>query len=338
MPNFKMSDFPLLSMDAMPGGVMTYDKGGTGMAFLTSELEKREERLKEPLAAVTWPRDIPVVTGGGWVDSIASFNVSYGSSGGSADGLLTNESNELPIIQADIDKDVARTFIWGQILRIPMIDQEKMSQIGRSLDQIFDKGLHLAHDKELDKNVYVGYPKLGTYGLVNHPSVTTVVAAPHTSGGTDTTWAEKSADEILADINRVLYSTIMASGNDNRGMANHILIPWVQYSMLITRKVDEGSGKSIMTYLEENNIATKQGIDLVFEPCPWCEKAGTSQKDRLVAYRNDKEMVHFEITVPLKRLFTQPSAAHIAYLSPYLTQFSQVIFDYLSHALYMDGI
>lgn len=337
MPNI-LSQYPMLSMDAMPGGVMTFDKGGTGMVFLTSELEKREEKLKEPLAAVTWPRDIPVVTGGGWVDSIASFNVSYGTSGGSADGLMTNESNELPIIQADIEKDVARTFTWGQILRIPMIDQEKMSQIGRSLDQIFDKGLHLAHDKEMDKNVYVGYPKLGTYGLVNHPSITTVVAAPHTANGTDTTWAEKTPDEILADFNRVQFSTILASGGDNRGMADHFLIPWEQYSMLVNRKVDEGSATSIMTYLQENNIASKQGIDFVIEPCPWCKGAGTSQKDRMVAYRNDKDMVHFDITVPLRRLFTQPSAAHVAYLSPYVTQFSQVIFEYLSHAMYMDGI
>lgn len=338
MPNLKMSDFPIMSMDALPGGVLTFDKNGTGMAFLVGELEKREEKLKEPLAAVTWPRDMPVKTGGGWVENIASFNVSYGSSGGSAEGLLTGESNELPIIQADIEKDSARVFIWGQIVRIPMIDQQKLQQVGRSLDQIFDKGLHLAHDKEIDKNVYVGYPKLGTRGLINHAAITTVVAAPHTSGGSDTQWSKKNADEILVDINRVLYSTIQASGNDNRGMANHILIPWKQYSDLVVRKVDEGSGKSIMTYLMENNIATKQGIDLKIEPCPWCEGAGTSSTDRLAAYRNNTDMVNFQITVPLRRLFTQPSAEKIAYLSPYVTQYSQVIFEYLSHAMYMDGI
>ena len=31
----------------------------SGMIFLEGELEKRDDRLREPLASVTWPRDIP---------------------------------------------------------------------------------------------------------------------------------------------------------------------------------------------------------------------------------------------------------------------------------------
>lgn len=337
---FERFSFPEL---AVPGvgnpGIFTNDAAvAGGMAFLIGELEKRDETLREPLTAVDWPRDIPVVSGGGFVDSITSYNVSYGSTGGTNDGLIQNESNELPIVQADIDKDRFPVFIWGHIIRVPMIDQQKLQSIGRSLDSIFDKGLHLAHDKKLDENVYRGFPNLGTYGLINSPSITTVTAAPHTTGGTDTEWSKKTPDEILADINRVLTGTIEASGYDRRGMANHILIPWAQYTDIVNRKLDEGSATSVLTYLMENNIANKQGIDLAIEPTQWCKAAGTGSADRLVAYRNDREMVKMDITVPLKRLMTQPSVAHLAYLTAYATQFSCVQWLYTTHAMYVDGI
>lgn len=328
MPNFNMNSFPMLPIQGMAGGQMTYDAGG--LAFLQGELEKQDSKLNEPLSAVTWQRDIPVKTGGGFVDSISSYNVSYGTTGANTDGILSTDSNMLPVIQADIDKDTYRVFVWGHIIKVPMIDQERMQKIGRPLDDLFNKGLRLAHDKELDKNVYLGHTELGAFGLVNSPRVATIAAAK--------TWATATPDEILDDINKVLTQTIQNSEYDNRGMANHILLPWQQYTWLVTRKVGTDVDKSIMDYLMENNIASKQGIDLTIEPLRYCEKAGTGDTDRLVAYRNDEDMVRMDITVPLKRLFTQASAEHIAYLTPYVCQHSEVQWHYLTHALYMDGI
>lgn len=336
MNYYDAKQFPVLTLDGFGGAMMSFDAGG--MAFLVGELEKRDEKLHEPLSAVTWPRDIPVKTGGGYVDSVTSFNVSYGSAGGTDGGLLGQDSNELPVIQADIGKDSVPVFIWGHILKVPMIDQEKLQKVGRSLDQIYDKGLRLAHDKKLDENTYFGFPKHGTYGLVNDPRISTVTAAPHTPGGTDTKWEDKTPDEILADVNDGLTATIQASEYDNRGMANHVLIPWKQFTAISTRKVGVTGDKSILTYLEENNIAKKSGIDLTILPCKQCEGAGTGESDRMVFYRNDEEMVRMNITVPLKRLFTQVSAEHIAYLTPFVTQFSALEWLYLTHALYKDGI
>ncbi|MBQ9211088.1 MAG: DUF2184 domain-containing protein [Clostridia bacterium] len=336
MQQFDISKFPMLTLDAAPGGVMAFDAGG--MAFLVGELERRDPTLNEPLTAVTWQRDMPVKTGGGFVDSVASFNVSYGSTGGPEDGLMGQDTNELPVIQADIGKDTVPVFIWGHILKVPMIDQEKLQKVGRSLEQIYDKGLRLAHDKKLDENVYYGFPEHGSYGLVNDPNITTVTAAPHTSGGTDTQWSKKDADEILADINRGLVGTIKASEYDNRGMADSVLIPWDQFSDISMRKVGVTGDKSILTYLLENNIAKKQGIELTILPAKQCAGAGTGGADRMIFYRNDEEMVRMNITVPLKRLFTQPSAAHIAYLTPFVTQFSALEWIYTTHAMYIDGI
>src|SRR6267378_2127585 len=52
-----------------------------GMAFLQAELEKLDPKVREPLTSVTWMRDIPVKSGGGWVDFTSVFSVDYGIAG-----------------------------------------------------------------------------------------------------------------------------------------------------------------------------------------------------------------------------------------------------------------
>ena len=54
----------------------------SGLAFLESELEKLDPLLREPLTSTTYPRDIEIESGGGWVEATSAFNVEYGRSGG----------------------------------------------------------------------------------------------------------------------------------------------------------------------------------------------------------------------------------------------------------------
>lgn len=340
MKNFAYPTLNVPTNDGIPSSGFAMDAASIsgGMAFLVGELEKRDEKLHEPLTSVTWARDMPVKTGGGWVDSVSVFDVSYGTTGGTDEGLMGNETNDLPIMQADIGKDVYRVFQWGHILRVPFIDQQKLQKIGRNLDDILNKGLHLVHDKAIDKNVYVGQTKHGTYGLVNDPTIATATAAPHTALGSDTQWVNKTPDEILADINRVQLTTWANAEYDLKGMANHILIPAEQYAYIVHTKVGVTGDKSILTYLLENNIGKNQGVELNIFPCRWCDGAGTGSADRMVAYSNDYDMVRFDITVPLQRMATQASVPHMAYLTPYVTQFSQVQWIYRQHAMYLDGI
>ena len=139
-------------------------------------------------------------------------------------------------------------------------------------------------------------------------------------------------------MNSALLTTWSASEYDLSGMANHILIPPEQYTLLVERKVGVTGDKSILQYLLENNLGHNQGNDLFIAPSVWCKDAGTGGKNRLVAYCNNEDRVRFDITVPLQRIFTQASSAHLAYLTPYVTQFSVLQWPYRQHALYMDGI
>ena len=57
-------------------------------AFLVSELEKRDPIVRVPLTSFTYARDIPIKTGGGWVDHTSNLNIDYGITGGSSNGTV----------------------------------------------------------------------------------------------------------------------------------------------------------------------------------------------------------------------------------------------------------
>ena len=53
-----MGSFSMMANDAAIAG---------GMAFLQSELEKLDPKVREPLTRVTWMRDVPVKSGERWL-------------------------------------------------------------------------------------------------------------------------------------------------------------------------------------------------------------------------------------------------------------------------------
>lgn len=317
----------------------THDSAvASGMVFLVKELEKRDNKLLEPLTSVTYARDMPIRTGGGFIENVVAVAVDYATAGMGEKGLIGGATNNIPIMQADVSQAKWRTFIWANILKVGYLDQEKLKNIGRSLDEMLQKGIKLAHDKVLDQNCYVGYSSHGSTGLVNNANIASYVADPHTALGTDTEWTKKTADEILKDVNDAILYTWENSEHDLSGMANHILIPPQQFAHLVVAKVGVDSGKSILNYLLENNIGKNQGIQLSINPCQWCKDAGLNGTDRMVCYANNEERIRMDITVPLRRWITQADAREMAYLTPFVAQWSEVQFLYEQPAVYVDGI
>lgn len=320
----------------LPRSMQTMDRATAGgMAFLVGELEKRDPKLYEPLTSTTWPRDIVTKSGGGWVDYTTTYNVSYASTGGNEAGIIGGQTDNIPIMQADIGRDVNKVFTWSNILKVPFVDQQKLRGIGRSLDDILDKGIRINHDKTLDMNTYLGFPSHGTYGLINNPNVRTAMAPVGEKGSSR--WKDKSPQEILNDVNSVQGDTWAASEYDLSGMANHILIPPEDYKFLVQTQLP-AVGISLLKFLMENNIGKDQGVDLHIAPCRQCIGAGEGGLDRMVAYANNEERVRFDLPVPLERSMTQPVVTQLAYLTAYVTQFGEVVFVYLTHAKYYDGI
>jgi len=278
---------------------------------------------------------MPVVTGGGLIESVASIDVTYASTGGEDDNLFFDAANDIPVIQADMSKSVARTFNFAEYMAFSVMEREKMMGIGRDPETFLNKGIRLHCDKLIDRNCYQGFEKVNSTGLVNNPGIARI-SATSAAGGGGTRWSQKTADEILNDINSAISSLWKDNDCSIDALPNHILVPVEQFGALVTRKVSDDSERSILSYVLENNLTTQQGGELVISPCKWCSRVGSSHSDRMVVYCNRIDRICFNLTQPLRRMETEYAEMRIKI--PYIAQFSEVRFLYPSTVRYMDGI
>nr|DAD98237.1 MAG TPA: major capsid protein [Myoviridae sp. ctiu99] len=323
------------AMDAM-----TFDASAvsSGLAFLVSELEKMDPLLREPLTSTTYPRDINIESGGGWVEATSAFNVEYGVTGGQADGV-GGVQNNIRRIQADFSKDLYKVMPYEVAMSVKIQDQLRGAVTGRSIEQVYDDGIRLDFDKYMDINTYLGQSQYCTTGIVNDPNITAVSVAQGASK--QTTWKSKTPEEILRDINNAILDAWKAAQYDNSAIPNHILIDPANFAYLnMTPLTVAGvqGGISIMKYLTENNIAAQKGVDLFIGECRFCEGAGSGSTNRLVAYRNEKRFVGMDVPVPMSRVMTQPNIQTASYDSLYMANVGQVKIHYYEPFIYRDGI
>ena len=333
------------TMKSAPGamnGMPTMDAAGiaTGGAFLTSELEKRDPMIRKPLTSFTYPRDIVIETGGGWVDYVSAMAVSYGITGGAVDSPVTaGGANGIPTVQASVDKGVYKAHVFAAALRVMFQDMQRSNYIGRSLDNLLQDGVRMAYDKHMDANVYTGIKTYGTTGLVNNRNaVETTAASNGATSGASTKWADKTPEQILKDVNDALAAGWAANEYDETAIPNHILIPYEQYLYIMTTKVTDLATETIYDFLMKNNAATKAGGDLFIGATRWCKGAGTGNKDRMVVYNNDRRFVKMDELVPLSRIMSQPNVANVCYDTAYMANISEVQIFYPTSIRYVDGI
>ena len=332
------------TMQSAPGamnGMPTMDAAGiaTGGAFLTSELEKRDPMIRKPLTSFTYPRDIVIESGGGWVDYVSAMAVSYGMTGGAVDSPVTaGGANGIPTVQASVDKGVYKAHVFAAALRVMFQDMQRSNYIGRSLDNLLQDGVRMAYDKHMDANVYTGIKTYGTTGLVNNPNAVETTAASNGQTSASTKWADKTPEQILKDVNDALAAGWAANEYDETAIPNHILIPYEQYLYIMTTKVTDLATETIYDFLMKNNAATKAGGDLFIGPTRRCEGAETPGKRRMVVYNNDRRFVKMDELVPLNRIMSQPNVANVCYDTAYMANLSEVQVFYPTTIRYVDGI
>lgn len=325
-----------------PGGmgIPTMDAAGiaSGGAFLASELEKRDPLIRKPLTSVTYPRDIVVQTGGGWVDYVSAMNVAYGITGGSGSGPVhAGGANSLPIVQANMDKGLYKAHVFAAALRVMFVDMQKANYTGRSLDQLLQDGMRLSYDKHMDQNVYVGLEDYGTTGLLNNPDAVETTVAANGAGGS-TKWADKTPKQILDDVNSAITAGWAAAEYDESAIPNHILLPYEQYAYIMNTMVTDLSAETVMDYIMKNNVAAKNGGSLYIGATRWCKGAGTGGTDRMAVYVNHERFVKVDELVPLARIMTAPNAAEACYDTAYMANLSEVQVFYPQTIAYYDGI
>lgn len=288
-------------------GARTVDSTG---AFLVGELERLDQTLHLPLAAVTWSRDIDLRQDVTIADEVSSFTLTtFGSAGslGTGNGIrngkawIGKSTDQIGGVGVDTGKIPNPLTPWGLEIKYSILELESAAKMGRPIDDQKYQALKLKHDMDVDEQVYVGDSTLSVGGLANSSLVTNVSNVPNGAGGT-ATWTTKTPNEILADVNAVLISAWAASGYSV--MPNRILVPPNQFGYINATIVSAAGNVSILKFLLENNIIKNSGQGtLVIAPAKWLVGAGSGGTigtlgtvDRMVAYNKQERFVRFPLT------------------------------------------
>jgi hypothetical protein len=325
-------------------GMMTYDQStidSTG-AFLIGQLERLDQTLNMPLVEFTWSRDVEIRTDVSPADEIASFtNSALAMAGNVTPGGLnwiSNEGNALAGPSVDIGKTAQAMRLWGAEVKYTVPELVKAQALGMPIDAQKVEGMNLKRNMDLDQLVYIGDSNISTTGLVNNATITPSNVPNGASG--QAIWTKKTPDEILTDVNEILTTTWANSGW--AVLPNRLMLPPAQYGYIAAAKVSNAGNVSILTYVLENNIATKSGVKLEILPLKWLigMGAGGTQGvlgtvDRMVAYNKDKKYVQYPMT-ELQR--TPLEYRSLFQITTYWARFGQVEWRYNTTGGYRDGI
>ena len=189
-----------------------------------------------------------------------------------------------------------------------------------------------AYEEFVDDAVLRGKAEKGFNGFINYPGVTIVTA---TAGVGGITWALKTPDEIIKDVNdaitNVYTSTLQVE------LADTILLPISQMTTISTLRIPNTS-MSVMEYLRVHNVYTQiTGKQLTIRGVRGLETAGGSSSARMIAYRRDPQIV--KVHIPMTHRFLPVwQTGPMVFDVPGIFRFAGVEIRRPKSVRYVDGI
>lgn len=178
-----------------------------------------------------------------------------------------------------------------------------------------------------NKIAFYGDAENNLQGLFTAPNLTEVVLAADGTGSSKT-FASKTADQILRDLNS-LFTTVSTVTNGVE-QADTLLVPIGVMNLLTTKRIDNTLG-SVMKWFLDNSPYAKEVI--------WVNEmkgAGAGSTDRIVAYKRSADCLEMIIPSEFKQLPVQER--NLEFVVPTHQRFGGlIVYSPLSIA-YADGV
>jgi hypothetical protein len=309
----------------------------SALAYYVNQLDNLDKRLYQPLTSVSWGRDIKLRAGITMSNESTSFIRSAFAAAGTlkAGGnmpFISAETTAIPGVSINGERVVLPLRLLAREISFTSVELERSQLTGQPIDSQKTDALNTLYQMNTDQMVYIGATEVGATGLINSAAVTATTVATGISGQTE--WADKTADEILADVNTLLSDAWAASAY--AVCPGSLLLPPAQFAYIASQKVSSAGNVSILKFLKENSICLQvNGKELDIQPVKWLTGAGVGPSDRMVVYTNEEDRVRFPM-VPIRRETAYYQG--IRFTAPYLWAFGEVEIVYPETIRYADGI
>lgn len=286
--------------------VAIMDAPQQALSFVISQVAHVEAEVYEvQYPDIQYPELIPVDTSANeWAKTVTFFSM---------DGVgeaewINHYGKDIPY--ANTQREQFETAIHmagiGYEYTLEEIGQALMT--GMPLDAERAKWADRAFEEFVDKVALQGDATKGMSGLLNYPGIT-IVNAPAGTGGT--TWATKTGDEILADVNTLLDGVYIDSNTVET--ADTLLIPEDRFRDLSRRIGD--TTMTIGEFIRANNVYTaRSNQPLTIRAVRGLDTAGVGSTHRAIAYRRDPSVL--KLHMPMRHRFLAPQQVVMLFKVP----------------------
>lgn len=277
--------------------MMTQDAQQRSMNFLISQQSIIEPTVYQMrYQEIQYPNLIPVDTSAPeWINSVTYFSM---------DGVgqaqwFSGKAHDMPNVDLSREKFETGVHMAGIGYGYDLEELGKAQLIGMNLTGDKASLARRVSEEKIDQVAFGGDTAKGFTGLVN-ASTPTATTAPADGTGSATTFASKTPDQVLRDINAQL--TGMFTGTLGGEIADTLLLPYSVLLDLSTRRIDAVNQTTILEWIEKNNIYTRTtGQALTIRGLfGYLDTAGASSTKRMVAYRRSPDVLKMHVPMPFR--------------------------------------
>jgi len=278
---------------------MTQDAQQRSMNFLISQQSIIEPTVyQQRYQEIQYPNLIPVDTSAPeWINSVTYFSM---------DGVgqaqwFSGKAHDMPNVDLSREKFETGVHMAGIGYGYDLEELGKAQLLGMNLTNDKASLARRVSEEKIDQVAFGGDATKGFTGLVNATSPT-ATTAPADGTGSATTFASKTPDQVLRDINGQL--TGMFTGTLGGEIADTLTMPYSVLLDLSTRRIDAVNQTTILEWIERNNIYTRTtGQPLTIRGLfGYLDAAGAGGTKRMVAYRRSPDVLKMHLPMPFRFL------------------------------------
>lgn len=300
----------------------------TNFAFLSTSLAKLHQKAYEPKYFVTYPADVDIDVGGGFVDYVEYYQINWAGIMNEVRNVVSNNANYIPRVNASMTQNKANVYTFEVAYDLRFVELEKMKKLTlqKSIEEIYQNGIVAGWDLFVQRVAYVGIN--GGKGLFNSDNVLVTTIDNSSTSGKGFEGVDDAS--VVAFFNGVFEYYLTDSNMNLAILPDSFLVPTFvgkdlssRFSALYT--------ESLRNYIINHNLGVDEGagaLKIRIASRPDLDTLGTAGYGRIVAYKRDKDFVRLDMPYPMQHFITLPNIDKMGYTSAFVGQVSEIQLPY----------
>ena len=240
--------------------------------------------------------------------------------------MVADYANDFPRVDVYGTETTVKPHDIGASYGYSIQEIRRAQMAGLPLEQRRANAARRAIEDKINSIAFDGDTATNLAGFIDYSGISEFTL---TTGSGGDTWALKTADEILADMNGLVHYVVNATNGVEQ--PDTMLLPLEQYNLITTKKLGTVSDTTVMEYFLKTNRYIKR-IEWLVE----LDGAGDSSKDRAMVFVNDAD--HLQLMLPQAFEQFEADKKALSYEIPCLARIAGMVIYYPASVCFVDGI